>query len=133
MDKNVPPISANMSVSDVIKIFGSTSSYYYAVVDAAGRPIGAITFDSIRNTFATGELHSWLIALDVMEHVPAVLTPDTRLARALEIAKHVDAEFLPVVSSSGDGRFEGVLDCSSVHHKLSARILELHRQADSAV
>ncbi len=133
MDKNIPSISANMSINDVIKIFGSTSSYYYAVVDEASRPIGAVTFDSIRNTFAAGELHKWLIALDVMEPVPAVLTPDTKLARAMEIAKHVDAEFLPVISSKGDGRFEGILDCSSVRHKLSARILELHRQADSAV
>jgi len=131
MDKNIPPISVNMPITEIIKIFGSTSGYYYPVVDEAGRPVGAITFDSIRNTFAAGELHSWLIALDVMEHIPALLTEDIKLDRALEIAKHVDAEFLPVISAKGKGSFEGILDCRSVHHKLSARILELYRQADS--
>ncbi len=124
-------IPAGTPLSEVIKIVGGTSSFYYPVVDADRRLIGAITLDGIRNTFATQELNDWLVALDLAEPVITKVTPQIELSQALEEMKQHDIEFVPVVASNDSDEYVGVLDARGVHRRLSARILEKQREADS--
>ena len=133
MDKNTPPLLATTPIREVIKVFGNTDSYYYAVIDRTGKLMGSVTFDSIRNTFTAGELHDWLIVLDVMEPIKATITPDMKLADALDAAKKVESEYLSVVNTKQESNFVGLLSSRLVHRQLSTQIMELHRQADSAV
>ncbi len=131
MDAKVPVISAGMSLSEIIKIVSSTDSFYYSVVDNDNKVIGAVTLDGIRNTFATQELNDWLVALDVMEPVIAKVTPDIALSEALERARRLDVEYLPVVASNEDDRFIGVLNRRAVSRSLSAEVLSRQQKADS--
>jgi len=131
MDTKVPVIAVGASLNDVIKIISSTDSFYYPVVENNKKLIGAITLDGIRNTFATQELNDWLVALDIMEPIIAKVTPDVALSDAFEKAKHLDIEHLPVIVSSEDDGFIGVLNCHAVHRSLSAEVLSRQQKADN--
>jgi len=131
MDTKVPVISAGMSLNEVVKIVSSTDSFYYSVVDNDKKLIGAVTLDGIRNTFATQELNDWLVALDIMEPIIAKVTPDVGLSEAFEKTGRLDIEHLPVVASSEDDRFVGVLNCRVVRRSVSAEVLSRQQKADN--
>ena len=131
MDPKVPVVSAGMSLSEVIKVVSSTDSFYYSVVDKDRKLIGAVTLDGIRNTFATQELNDWFVALDIMEPIIGKVTPDMALSDALEEIRKLNVEHLPVVASSQDDSFVGVLGNRAVRRSLSAEILSRQQKADS--
>jgi len=131
MVTEVPVISAGMSLSDVMKIVSGTNSFYYSVVDTDKKLVGAITLDGMRNTFTTQELNDWLVALDIMEPVIAKVTPDMGLSEALEKAKRLDIEHVPVTASSEDNSLVGLLNCRAVRRSLSAEVLSRQQKADS--
>ena len=130
MDANVPVIAAGASLREVVQIVSSTDSFYYPVVNNDNKLIGAITLDGIRNTFATQELHDWLVALDIMELVIAKVTPDIGLSEAFEKTKRLDVEHVPVVASREDDSFIAVLNCRAVRRSLSAEVLAKQQKAD---
>jgi Kef-type K+ transport system membrane component KefB len=131
MDTEVPVISAGMSLSEVIKIVSGTNNFYYPVVDNDKKLMGTVTLDGIRNTFATQELNDWLVALDIMEPIIGKVTPDMALADALEDIRKLNVEHLPVVASSEDDSFVGVLGERAVRRSLSAEVLSRQQKADS--
>ncbi len=131
MDAKVPVISAGMSLGEVVKVVSSTDSFYYSVVDNDKKLIGAVTLDGIRTTFATQELNDWLVALDIMEPIIAKVTPDMALSNAFEKARRLDIEHLPVIVSTEDDGFVGVLNCRAVHRLLSAEVLSRQQRADN--
>lgn len=131
MDKRVPIIAASTPLKEVIRLVSGTDASYYPVVDQEKHLAGAITLNGIRNTFATQELHEWLVALDIMESIVARITPETPLSEAFQRAKSYNLDYLPVVQSEQDASLAGVLDCPAVHRSLSAEVLSRQRKADS--
>jgi Kef-type K+ transport system membrane component KefB/predicted transcriptional regulator len=131
MDPEVPVISAGMSLSEVIKVVSNTHNFYYSVVDDENKLMGAVTLDGIRNTFATQELNDWLVALDIMEPIIGKVTPDMALSDALEEIRKLNVEHVPVVASSKDDSFVGVLGDRAVRRSLSAEVLSRQQKADS--
>jgi Kef-type K+ transport system membrane component KefB len=131
MDTKVPVISAGMSLNEVVKIVSSTDSFYYSVVDNDRKLIGAITLDGIRSTFSTQELNDWLVALDIMEPVISRVTPYIALSEAFEKTRRLDVEHLPVVASSEDNKFVGILNCLAVRRSISAEVLSRQQKADN--
>jgi CIC family chloride channel protein len=129
MDKDVPVISAGMSLSEVIEVVSNTDNFYYSVVDKDKKLMGAVTLDGIRNTFSTQELNDWLVALDIMEPVVGKIAPDIPLSQALEKMRKLDIEHIPVVSS--DDNFVGILGSRKVRRSLSAEVLSRQQKADS--
>jgi len=131
MDAEVPVISAGMSLSEVIKVVSNTNNFYYSVVDDENKLMGAVTLDGIRNTFATQELNDWLVALDIMEPIIGKVTPDMALSDALEEIRKLNVEHVPVVASSRDDSFVGILGDRVVRRSLSAEVLSRQQKADS--
>ncbi len=119
------------SLKEVVRIVGNTSSYYYVVVDNDGNLTGCVTFDGLRNTFATQELNDWFVVLDIVEPVIADVTPDDRLSDAIELARRKYVDYLPVVSSPDDRHLIGILGIRSVQRQLSAEVLARQQRADS--
>jgi Mg/Co/Ni transporter MgtE len=131
MDAKTPTIAAGMSLRELVEVVSSTDCFYYPVVDNDKKLIGAVTLDGIRNTFTTQELNDWLVALDVMEPIIDRMTPDAPLSEALDRAKRLDIEHLPVVASSQQDTFAGLLNCRAVHRSLSAEVLARQQKADN--
>ncbi len=130
MDTSVPVVYAGMSLSELINMVGSTDSSCYPVVDNDNRLIGGITLDGIRNTFSTQELNDWLVALDIAEPVIAKVTPEVTLSDALDTIRHLDIEFLPVVTSGNGDKHIGILSLRSVRRRISAEVLAKQKEAD---
>ena len=131
MDTDHVAIPDHTPVREIISIFGQTKSFFYPVLDKNNNVTGAMTIDSIRNTFTNQQLHDWLLAMDVAEPIVAKVTAQTPLAEAFETAKHFDVEYLPVVSSSNEDKSVGVLDCREVRRQLSAEVLSRQEEADN--
>ena len=132
MDTKHASILDHTSIREIIKVFGQTDSFYYAVIDKDKKLIGGITMDGIRNTFMTQELNDWLVAIDIMEPVIATVTPKMPLAEAFERTKKLDVEHLPVIAGDKDDKLVGVLNCRAVHRSLSAEVLARQQKADGA-
>ncbi|UCC96655.1 MAG: cation:proton antiporter [Phycisphaerales bacterium] len=130
MDTKVPVVGAGMSLSEVIKVVGSTDSSCCPVVDKDHKLIGGITLDGIRNTFSTQELNDWLVAIDIAEPVVAKVTPEEALSEALERIKQLDIEYLPVVTSGDGDKHVGILSLRSVRRRLGAEVLAKQKEAD---
>ncbi len=131
MDMKVPVISAGTSLDEVIRVVSNTENFYYPVVDTDKKLVGAVTLDGIRNTFATQELNSWLVALDIAEPIIAKATPNMALSDAFEQTKQLDLEHLPVVLSGENDELVGVLSCHGVRRSLAAEVLSRQQKADS--
>lgn len=131
MDSDTPAIPTGMPLCEVIGLVSNTSSFYYSVVDEKNRVVGAITLDGIRNTFATQELNDWLVALDVVEPLVATVTPEMALSEAIEKARELDAEQLPVVTAEDGNQYVGILDTRSIRRRLSAEVLSKQKEADN--
>ncbi len=131
MSKTVPVIDVGTPLTDVIEIVSNTDSYYYPVADKDKQLIGAITLDGIRRTFSTQELNTWLVALDIAEPVVARIGPDIPLSEALDKARQMRLEHIPIVDGRGENTLLGVLDCQAVHRGLSAEVLSRQQKADS--
>jgi Kef-type K+ transport system membrane component KefB/predicted transcriptional regulator len=130
MDTEHIGIQEDTSISEIIKIFGRTKSFYYPMLDKNNNVTGAMTIDSIRNTFANQELNNWLVAMDIAEPIVAKVTPQAPLSEAFETAKRFDIEHLTVVSSDDEKKFVGVLNCHAVQRQLSAEVLSRQEKAD---
>lgn len=131
MDTMAPAIPAGMSLADVIKVFSSTSNSHYSVLDNNKKLLGLITLAGIRNTFATQELNSWLVALDLVEPVISKVTPETKLSQALDDMNKHGVECAPVIASQQDNEYVGMLEVRAVHRQLSAHVLDKQHEADS--
>jgi Kef-type K+ transport system membrane component KefB len=131
MNKTVPVINADMPLSEMIQVVGSTDSPCYPVIYTDSKLAGLVTLKGIRNTFSTQELNEWLIALDIIEPVSDSLRPDVPLADALDEAKRLDAEFLLVTVGDDGEKYLGILDVRAVYRRLSAEVLAKQKEADS--
>jgi NhaP-type Na+/H+ or K+/H+ antiporter len=131
MSRTIPAIDAGTPLTDVIEVVSNTDSYYYPVADKDRQLIGAITLDGIRRTFSTRELNTWLVAMDLAEPVITTVGPDMPLSEALDKARQMHLEHIPVVDGRGDNTLLGMLDCQAVRRSLSAEVLSRQQKADS--
>lgn len=131
MDTKVPVIDAGMQLNEVIGIVADTDNPCYPVVGGDNKLCGLVTMNGIRNTFASQELNDWLIALDIAEPVVESLKPEMPLEDAIERAKTLDTEYLPVTATADGDRYVGILDIRAVYRRLSAEVLAKQKEADS--
>jgi len=131
MSRTIPTIDAGTTLADVIEVVSNTDSYYYPVADKDKQLIGAITLDGIRRTFSTQELNTWLVAMDLAEPVITTVGPEMPLSEALDKARQMHLEHIPVVCRGGDNILLGMLDTQAVHRGLSAEVLSRQQKADS--
>ncbi|MFA5424667.1 MAG: cation:proton antiporter [Phycisphaerae bacterium] len=131
MDTKVPVIDAGMQLSEVISIVADTDNPCYPVVGEDNKLCGLVTMHGIRNTFATQELNGWLIALDIAEPVVESLKPEMPLEDAIERAKTLDMEYLPVTATADGDKYVGILDVRAVYRRISAEVLAKQKEADS--
>ncbi|MFQ5906049.1 MAG: CBS domain-containing protein, partial [bacterium] len=129
MDKDVPVIYEDVSLSEILRVFGESANLYYPVVDADKHLLGIITIDNLKDTFAASGLQSFLLAHDLMEPAVAVTTPETPMSEVKEVIDSYNLEYLPVVTK--ENRVLGLLESRRIKRFISRKILELQRQAES--
>ncbi|MDH5185678.1 MAG: cation:proton antiporter [candidate division WOR-3 bacterium] len=129
LDKQIPLVYENMSLGEILRIFGESDSLYYPVVNSDEKLLGIITIDNIKKTLAISELGAFLLAHDLMEPVIAVAAPDTALAEVKEILSRYGLEYLPVVAK--DNKVLGLLEVRSMQRQIAKRLIEMREKADA--
>jgi len=129
MDTTIPLIYENVSLTEILKTFSETDNLYYPVVDKNKKLLGVITVDHIKNSLATRGLDSFLLAYDLMEPVIAKASPDLPMVEVLEILSRYNLEYLPVVSAKD--KVLGFLEKRQISRKISTKLIELQKQAES--
>jgi len=72
-----------------------------------------------------------VLLYDIAKPIIAKLTPDIALADALEEARQLDLEHVPVTASGEDNSFIGVLNCHAARWLLTAEVLAHQQKADN--
>ncbi len=129
MDENIPLIYENMSLSEILKTFSETDNLYYPVVDKRRKLLGVITVDHIKNSLTTSGLDTFLLAHDLMEPVIAKVSASLPMREAQEILSRYNLEYLPVVSVGDE--VIGFLEMRQISRKISTKLIELQKQAES--
>ncbi|MFH1771430.1 MAG: cation:proton antiporter [Candidatus Omnitrophota bacterium] len=129
MDKNSPLIYQNTPLNKILDIFGDSISLYYPVVDSGTKLIGIITVDSIKSTFMARGAGELILAADVLEPVIISVSPDSTLLEVKALLAKYNLEYLPVVTS--ENKVVGFIERRMIYKIITAKILELERQADA--
>jgi len=129
MDPNPPLIYKNMPLAKILEIFSQTNNLYYPVVDIDRKILGIITVDSLKNIFNVSSLSDLLLAIDFMESVVDSVRPDSTISSVKELFSRYNLEYLPVTKD--DNTIEGFIERRLLNKFISAKLIELQRQADS--
>jgi Kef-type K+ transport system membrane component KefB len=130
MDTNPTTIPQDTPLPQILRVFSTSDSLYYPVIDAQSRITGVITIADIKQMFASRDVAAWLLACDVAEPVLDKTTPNTPLEEAFDRMRHYDIESIPVVADDSSNQLVGVLDYRKVNRKISAEVLHRQKTAD---
>jgi Kef-type K+ transport system membrane component KefB len=130
MDTEPTSIPQELSLQEILKVFSTSESMYYPVIDSQSRIIGVITIPDIKEMFANREVAGWLLACDVSEPVQDKTTPNKPLEEAIEWMRQYHLEDIPVVVSDESDELVGVLDYRKTLRKISAEVLHRRKTAD---
>jgi len=130
MDTSPTSIAHDLPLQQILKVFSTSESVYYPVVDAQSRITGIITIPDIKEMFANQDVAGWLLACDVAEPVRDKTTPDKPLEEVIEHMRRYHLENVPVVVGKDNDELAGVLDYSRTLRKISAEVLHKRQMAD---
>jgi len=133
MDTKPVSIKQDLPLHQILKVFSTTDSVYYPVVDNRYNIIGVITIADIKEMFASQDVAGWLLACDVAEPVLDKTTSETPLEDALELMRRYDLENILVVESDDGDKLIGILDYRMVNRRISAEVLHRRKTADGMV
>lgn len=129
MDKDVPLIYEDTALPGILKIFSSTTNWYYPVVTAEKELLGIITVNDIRDALMDSEISSFLLAYDLMEPVPVTASPDLPMVDTQELIAQHDLEYIPVVGPNN--RLEGFMEVRATERLISRKIIELQEKQEA--
>lgn len=130
MDSEPTSIGEDVPLDEILKVFSSSESVYYPVIDSKSRIVGVITVADIKEMFANRDVAGWLLACDVAEPVLDRTMRDTPLEEAMEHMGRYGLENLPVVADGNGDRLVGVLDYRKAMRRISAEVLHRRKRAD---
>ncbi len=130
MDTKPTSIMQDLPLHQILKVFSTSDSVYYPVIDSQSQVIGIITIADIKEMFANQDVAGWLLACDVAEPVLDKTTPQIPLEEVIEHMRRYDLENIPVVAGDGSDKLVGVLDYHRALRKISAEILHRRTVAD---
>ena len=130
MDAKPTSIKEDLPLQQILKVFSTSESVYYPVIDAQSRITGVITIPDIKEMFANQDVAGWLLACDVAEPVRDKMTPDKPLEEVIEHMRRYHLENVPVVAGKDSDKLAGVLDYSKTLRKISAEVLHKREKAD---
>ncbi|MCD6422775.1 MAG: cation:proton antiporter [Elusimicrobia bacterium] len=124
MDKDIPFLKPQSHLSEVLSVFAEYPNLYFPVVDSDGKLIGIVTIETIKETFMAGDLHEFLLAMDLMSKPIAVISPEHPVYEANQIMDAKNLESLPVVSK--DGKAIGMIEKRRMRSLITKKLMELH-------
>jgi CIC family chloride channel protein len=130
INKNAKAILDKTSFDDILSILMSSRYNSFPVVDSKNKVIGVIAMRDIRPVLFDRELAPLLLATDVMSENTFVAHPEESLGSALDKMEIGDAEILPVVDSTENMNFKGVISREDIIKQYRKESLLMTEQKD---
>jgi len=130
VDTEATSIPQELLLQEILKVFSTSDSVYYPVIDSQSQLIGIITISGIKEMFANREFAGWLLACDVAEPVRDKTTPNKSLEETIEWMRHYNLDHIPVVAGDNSDELVGVLDYRKTLRKISAEVLHRRKTAE---
>jgi CIC family chloride channel protein len=105
----VPPLKSTASFREIADRFLASSYNFLPVVDDAGRLLGVVALQDLKQHLSTGQEISAVIAYDVMRPPPPCLTPDQTLLEAVPILLASEQRNVPVVTTRQENKLVGAV------------------------
>lgn len=126
----VEVVRPSTPLGEIVQLIASSRAHYFPVVDDAGRFVGMLSANDVRQfTFEEG-VYDLAIAADVMSSPPVVVRPSDDLHRAIETFDSVLLDELPVVADDDPDRVLGHLRRRAINRAYSKRLAELRDQQE---
>lgn len=97
IEKEVTTVAPDLPLSKLVNVLSSSDSSFIAVVDTAGRLLGEIDINKIRNIVFRTELYHRFRANQLMTSVPAILYTNEPMEEVMKKFDETNADCLPVV------------------------------------
>ncbi len=108
VEKDVPKVSPQMSMGELVNVLTSCNDNYIPVVDDTERLLGIIDINSKRNILFRTELYQKFYVAQLMNPVAAILYDNEPMEDVMESFDRTEADVLPVVDI--DNRFKGYIN-----------------------
>ena len=105
----VPPLKSTASFREIADRFLASPYNFLPVVDSAGRLLGVVALQDLKQHLSTGHEISAVIAYDVMRPPPPCLTPDQTLLEAVPILLASEQRNIPVVTTRQENKLVGAV------------------------
>jgi CIC family chloride channel protein len=105
----VPPLKSTASFREIADRFLASPYNFLPVVDSAGRLLGVVALQDLKQHLSTGHEISAVIAYDVMRPPPPCLTPDQTLVEAVPILLASEQRNIPVVTTRQENKLVGAV------------------------
>jgi len=102
-------LSAGAPYREILRVIATSTQLVFPVLDAGGRLLGALTFQTLRGHLDAVELADLIVAADVASEDIPILTVHDTLERAMLLFAEYDFEEIPVVTDMEERRFAGIL------------------------
>jgi len=123
MNPDVKPISEDLPLAGVLQQFTQNDALVYPVVSTAGKILGVLTFESLKELLDDADSRQWLVAGDVMEPVEERATLLMQLSDVLDDMNRMQAEVLPVLRGDGSEEAVGVLDLRFARRRIRQELI----------
>jgi CBS domain-containing protein len=107
----------------VVNIFADSGLSLHPVLDKAGKLVGIISFDALREALPDRESWAWLLASDVMSQAGESVTPDVSLQKALNIMRSTNSDALLVTAKSDSAGSAGVIERGHIQSFIRQKML----------
>ena len=107
----------------VVNIFADSGLSLHPVLDKAGKLVGIISFDALREALPDRESWAWLLASDVMSQAGESVTPDVSLQKALNIMRSTNSDALLVTADADRAGSAGVIERGHIQSFIRQKML----------
>lgn len=129
-NKKAPAILDKTNFDTILSTLMSSRYNSFPVVDSRNKVIGVIAMRDLRPVLFDRELAPLLLATDVMSENIFVAHPEENLGSALDKMEISDAEILPVVDSTENMNYQGVISRDDIIKQYRKESLLMTEQKD---
>lgn len=119
----IVPLREGTPLETVVQHFAEQDTFVYPVVSGAGKIIGVLTFDMLKELLLDRDTWQWLVVGDVMQPVQEHLLATMNLGEAIADMQNMQVETLPVLSSEESETLVGVLDLRETRRKVGTELV----------
>jgi len=105
----VPPLKSTATFREIADRFLASSYNFLPVVDDAGRLLGVVALQDLKQHLSPGQEISAVIAYDLMRPPPPCLTPDQTLVEAVPVLLASEQRNIPVVTTRRENKLVGAV------------------------